>query len=332
MNELMEKFAAARFGKQAFLGQLFGTSIDPKKRSIRDKIEDMIREEMRKRRLAQEAIEYGKHRLTEAPKSGLGGWTVDIARSLIPGLSISAARAVDGLVKKAEEPSEGLGGRLFDVAHLGAAGAGAGLGYGMQRGLLGGASGAQRTFSELGQELTGPLAKALGKGDAAAGVKHLMGVDPTAVILAGQKPTVGTKALRYISPTYWLRRLGKKPATHGQARALITRELRGRGVAPAAIRKVLKDLPGMVSTSRASAIAKLTKDVAKRVPFKGKWGALLGALAVASPFAFARLWKTRRLRASGGTAGRAAVSKAKELLSGAEQLRAQREGLMQQLA
>ena len=332
MNDLMETFAEAKFGKQAFLGQLFG-SMDPKKRAIRDKIEDMIREEQRKRDDAKAAIEYGKYRLNTAGKPSTLGWLSDISRSLIPGLSVSAAAAVDDLVKQsADDPNEGLAGRAFDLAHLGAAGAGGGLGYAAAKGALGTAGSANRIVGELGgSQLLGEMAKTLG-GDRGKLLRNALGTEPKLVALAAQKPSILTKVLEKISPTYWWRTLvSKTPATADAARSAILSKLTAGGAKPETVASLMKDLPGALTTARSTLAPKIL-DVGKRIPFKGKIGALAGALAASLPFIGYRLYKTRKLRASGGTAGQAAVRKAEELLSGADQLRKEREGLMTQLA
>jgi len=350
MNDLIETYARAKFGKQAFLESLFGKrdpqkpsflesifgkSMDPQKRAMRDKVEDMIREEQRKRKLAQEAIAYGKYRLAEAPKSGLGGWATDIARSMVPGLSISASTVRDGLVKKAEEPApeSRWGGRLFDAAHLTAGAGGATAGYAVQKGLLGGVGASRRLVKELGSELTGPLAKSFRTGGSNASkiLGELMTSDPTSVVLAGNPALRGTGRLSKLSPTYWMRRWAHKPTDARKARAYLSKELRKGGVDLKAIRGFFKKLPGMVDTARTGAVAKLTSSTAKRIPFAGKWRPIVGALAAMAPFAAIRLAKTRGLRARGGTAGQASVQKAEELLQGAEQLRKEREALTQQL-
>jgi len=335
MNDLIETYARAKFGKQAFLESIFGQRVDPKKRAIRDKIEDMIREEQRKRKLAQEAIAYGKHRLAEAPKAGLGGWAADIARSAVPGLSISASTVRDGLVKMAKEPApeSRWGGRLFDAAHLVAGAGGATAGYAAQKGLLGGVGAARRSVKELGSELTGPLAKAFTTegGEVGRVMKSLLSNDPTAAVLAGNPALRGTDWLSKLSPSYWKRRWLQQPTTAAQARASIEAALTAKNVAPDAIRDFLKKLPGLVDTARTGAVAKLTRDATKRVPFSGKWRPIVGMLAAMAPFAAIRLAKTRSLRAGGGTAGQVSVQKAEELLQGAEQLRKEREALTQQL-
>lgn len=333
MIDLMDTYAEAKFGKQAFLGRIFGTEIDPKKRTLRDQIEDLIREEQRKRREARAAIDYGKYRLEEAPKAGKLSWITDIARSLVPGLSISASKATAIVKSSARTPEEGIGGRLFDVGHAGAAGAGAVLGHMAQRGALGDVASAERLVRGLGgKQLTGEIAGALGKqkGTAAA-LKSISGVDPTLVALAGQKRIPGlTKVVEKLSPTYWARRLGGEPATQAAASKLLAQKLTGEGVAAQAAQKLVEELPRRLSTARGNMLATLARS-GKKLPFKGKWGALLGTLIASSPFILARLFKTRQLRAAGGTAGQAAVRKAEELLSGAEQLRKEREALMEQL-
>ena len=328
MIDLMETFAEARFGKSAFLGRLFGTDIDPKKRALRDRIEDMIREERRKRERAQKAIDYGKYRLQEAPKSGVGGWTADIARSLIPGLSISAAAALGGLIKESAKPTpeSGAGGRLFDLAHLGAAGAGAGLGYASSTGSLGDVGTVTRTAKKLGDPLTSRLTKILGEGTKDIGMKH---PDILALASQGEQGTLA-KLLNKLSPRYWAKRVAGAPTTPEAARGFIGGEMLQAGKTGVGATEALRKLKG----SWKPAVGALTSlgAGAKRIKLPGKWGAILGALAVASPFVAARLFKTRGLRASGGTAGQAAANKAEELLSGAEALRKEREGLMPQLA
>jgi hypothetical protein len=323
MNDLMEKFAEARFGKQAFLGKLFG-GLDPKKRAIRDRIEDMIREERRKRKLAQEAIEYGKYRLTAARKPSTLGWVADISRAAIPGLSISAARAVDGLVKKAQDPDKGWGGRLFDLAHLGAAGAGGGLGYAAATGKLSDIGTATRMARTLGDPLSGKLTKVLGKGMEHVGAKY-----PEQLALAASDPGRFSRILSKLTPTYWWRRATGGAATPEAARSFIASQLTQAGKTPEAASTAIDKLKGMLRP----AVQKLTGLGAgkKRIKLPGKWGAIIGALAVSAPFIAARLYKTRKLRAAGGTAGQAAVRKAETLLGDVGRLRKEREALMQQL-
>lgn len=327
MIDLMEKYAEAKFGKEALfglnLGEMFG-SIDPKKKAIRDRIEDLIRTEQRKKRLAQEAVDYGKKRLAEAGEPSTLGWASDITRSLIPGLSISASEAVEVLVKKSQDPDEGLGGRLFDLAHAGAAAGGAGLGYAAQTGGLGDVGTVTRLAKKLGKPLSGELGSVLGKGMSDIGKKH-----PEILALAAQNKGKLSELADLISPTFWKRQLTGGITSPEAARKFISDQMIRSGAKPERALTAMTKLKGMLRPS----VGALTGPGAltKRIKLPGKWGAILGALAVSAPFALARLFKTRQLRASGGTAGQAAVSKAKELLSGAEQAAKERGELMTQL-
>jgi hypothetical protein len=326
MNDLIETYARAKFGKQAFLESIFGRRVDPKTRAIRDKIEDMIREEQRKRKLAQEAIAYGKHRLAEAPKAGLGGWAADIARSAVPGLSISASTVRDGLVKLAKEPApeSRLGGRLFDAAHLTAAGTGAGLGYASATGKLQDLGTTLRTANKLGTPLTDKLTKSLGKNVGNFGLKH-----GDILALAASDPSKFDRLLNYVSPRYWLRKATKQIVTPETARNFVAAKLIREGATVEDAFKAVRRLKGSFAPTARNLTA--IGAGAKQIKLPGKWGAIAGALALSSPFIAARLAKTRMLRAGGGTAGRASVQKAEELLQGAEQLRKEREALTQQL-
>ena len=323
MNELMEKFAEARFGKKAFLGRLFG-GMDPKKKAIRDRIEDMIREEQQKRREAEESIKYGKGRIENAGKPSTLGWVSDISRSLIPGLSISADTA-ERMVKiaKGETPSDSkLLGRGFDLAHFGAAGAGAGLGYGVQSGAFGGLRGASKLRSAV-PDVTG-LSKHLKNLDLKSAIKNVGDDFPGDLALAAQgKRIPGLTGLSNLfSGSWWKRKLlGGRPTTSAAAM---------KKLLPKYGDNALSILKGSARTAAGAAVKKGGKGLLKKLP--GKWGALIGALAVSSPFIAARLLKTRKLRASGGSAGQEAARKAEELLGGADKLRGERKELMGQLA
>ena len=325
MNDLIETYARAKFGKQAFLESIFGQRVDPKKRAIRDKIEDMIREEQRKRKLAQEAIAYGKHRLAEAPKAGLGGWAADIARSAVPGLSVSASTVRDGLVKTAEgEPQTGWGGRIFDALHLGAAATGAGLGYASAKGKLQDVGTTLRTADKLGTPLMDKLTKSLGKDMGQLGSKH-----GDILALAASDPSKFDRLLNYVSPRYWLRKATKQIVTPETARSFIAAKMVRDGATSEQAFEAMRRLKGLLAPTTRNLTA--IGAGAKQIKLPGKWGAIAGALALSSPFIAARLAKTRMLRARGGTAGQASVQKAEELLQGAEQLRKEREALTQQL-
>jgi hypothetical protein len=328
MIDLMETYADAKFGKQAFLGRLFG-GMDPKKRAIRDRIEDLIREERRKREEAQAAIDYGKQRLEEAGKPSTLGWISDISRSLIPGLSISADTA-ERLVKTAqgETPAdERLGGRLFDIAHLGAGGAGAGLGYAAATGRLGDVGTVTRLAKKLGDPLTRKLTPALGEG-----MKHIGTKYPEMLALAAQEdPGRLGKLVNLISPRHWWRKLvSKAPVTPEAARGFIGGQMLQAGKTGTQAATALGKLKGLLRPS-AQALTGLGAR-AKQIKLPGKWGAIGGAALATLPFIAARLFKTRKLRAAGGTAGQEAARKAEELLGGAKQLRSEREQLMTQLA
>jgi len=328
MIDLMEKFAEARFGKRAFLGRLFG-SMDPKKRAIRDRIEDLIREERRKRESAQAAIAYGKQRLEGAGKPSTLGWVADISRSLVPGLSISADTARRMVKTAAETPADrGMGGRLFDLAHLGAGAGGAGLGYAASQGAIGDVGSVTRLAHNLGDPLSGKLTKVLGGGTEHIGAKH-----PELLALAAQGSKGGTlaKLTNLISPRYWWRKaVSKAPTTPEQARGFIGGKLLEAGKTGTEATTALSKLKGLLGPT-AKKLTSLGAR-AKRIKLPGKWGAIAGAVLATLPFIAARLYKTRKLRATGGTAGQEAARKAEELLGGAQRLRQQREQLMQQLA
>jgi len=334
MKELMEKFAEARFGKKAFLGRLFG-GMDPKKKAIRDRIEDMIREEQQKRDEAKASIKYGKNRIETAGAPSTLGWASDIARALIPGMSISADTAKRMVkIAQGETPADSkLGGRAFDLAHLGAAGAGAGVGAGIQRGSFGGFRGASAlrdATKDLGPELSKALGGSVGKALTKADLLN-------DVALAAQRKRIPglTRLSNYFSPKFWGRKFsgGGAPMTAADA---FKRLPQGLGLADDAATGMKQ-----LSSAGAKALSRGLKSdvgrniggkVLKAIKPKGKLGALLGALVVSSPFIAARLWKTRGLRASGGTAGQEAARKAEELLGGAEKLRTERQQLMTQLA
>jgi len=330
MNDLMEVFAEARFGKRAFLESIFGRSVDPKKRAVRDKIEELIREERRKREDAKAALEYGKYRIEHPDKSWLG-FGEDVIRSAIPGMRLTASAKADALTKIAQDPDEAVGGRAWDIAHAGAAGVGGGLGYAAGTGHLGDVGSAVRAGKSMGDELTGRLANAVGKKEFKA-LKQIMGRDPTAVVLAGQKriPVVSTVAEK-ISPSYWMRRLNKKPVTAAQAKALIARELATEGVKGKAARKVLKELPDIMSTARSKIVTSLANKGKKLPRLHGKAGLAIGALLLSAPFILPNLIGSRKLRASGGTAGQASLHKAKKLIEEANKMKEQRQVLLRRV-
>lgn len=333
MNELMEKFAAARFGKQAFFN-LFG-NIDPKKKAIRDKIEDMIREEQLKRDQAKEQITYGKRRIEDADKPSTLGWLSDISRSLIPGLSISADTA-ERMVKIAEGETPAdkkWGGRLFDIAHLGAAGTGAIAGSAAQKGLLGDVGSTMRSLNKLDSKtIMGEISKGLKGMKGADQITRLAVKNPEIVALAAQRriPLL-TGLVEKVSPRYWINKLTGTPATQQAAQSKLKSMMRtGNGVTAGHVDDVLSQLRGLFPAAQRAG-RQVSQKALKKAPMGGRAGALIGALALSAPFIGARLWKTRNLRASGGTAGQEAARKAEGLLSSAQQLRQQREELMRQL-
>jgi len=328
MTDLMATYADAKFGKQAFLGGIF-TKMDPKTRAIRDRIEDLIREERRKRESAQSAIDYGKERLANAGKPSTLGWVADISRSLIPGLSISAdtARRIVKSAKGETSADESMGGRIFDLAHLGAGAGGAGLGYAASKGALGDVGSVTRLANKLGDPLSGKLTKALGGGMADIGAKH-----PDILALAAQGDRGGTlrKLTNLISPRYWWRRATGGVTTPEAARGFIGGKMLQSNKTPADALSALRKLKGMLGPT----VKKVTGlgAGAKRLKLPGKWGAVAGAGIATLPFILARLAKTRSLRASGGTAGHESARKAEELLEQAAQSRKEREELLAQLS
>jgi len=443
--------------KKAFF-EIF-RSVDPKKKKLRDRIEDMIREEQLKRDQAKEQIAYGKQRLEEAGKpSGMLGWTSDIARSLIPGLSISAS-ADDGIEKAAksvaraamdaarnwastarsplssvfggdkakaivntfrgtkdklrriaterkydwqhklrsqlwdakqldrrlqklkpelfagktpvadriqfamhkapprpsgvsqvldrfakrgadetptETPTETpadkkWGGRLFDIAHLGAAGAGAGLGYARAKGMLHDPGTVRSVSKKLGKPLRDELVKVLGGGKGGAALKDWAANQGDMLALAASKPGLLSRTVGKISPVrLWRKYVSGKPTTPAEAMAFLTKKMRRSGMKTEAIRASTSAIRGSLGRRINDVLTNAAKGQ-KTIKLPGKWGAIGGAALLSAPFAISRLWKTRNLRASGGTAGQEAARKAEELLGGAEKLRKEREALMQQL-
>lgn len=236
------------------------------------------------------------------------------------------------MVKIAWSADEGLGGRAFDLAHLGAAGADALVGAGVQRGSFGGFRGAEAlraATKDLGPELS----KAMGGKVGTAFTKADLLND---VALAAQRKRIPvlTRLSNYFSPKFWGRKItgSKAPMTAVEA---FKRLPKGLGLADDAVTG-MKQLSsaGTKALNRGlkSGVGKgIGSKVLRAIKPKGKLGALLGALAVTAPFIAARLWKTRRLRASGGTAGQEAARKAEELLGGADKLRQERQQLMTQL-
>jgi hypothetical protein len=267
MNDLMEVFAEARFGKRAFLESIFGRPVDPKKRAVRDKIEDLIREERRKREDAKAALEYGKHRIKNPDTGWLGlGW--DTLTSLIP-----AAAFDPPIVKEGQDPAdEDIGGRIFDVSHGLAAGTGAGAGALIGRGSLGGlygakameegAGGSQAVLTKILEEagdVDEDVAKALryatGKGD---------------IALAAQRPGITERVTKYLSPKYWSRRLGAGkglPTTAAEAR---------KSLGTIAERRLLEAVDP--AREAMGEIRRLAREAGKRVGAAG--GGKAGAKAV----------------------------------------------------
>jgi len=97
-----------------------------------------------------------------------------------------------------------------------------------------------------------------------------------------------------------------------------------------------KRLPEYASVARTTVVNKAKqramKGVIPALKGKGKIGAVVGAILAMSPFVLARLFKTRRLRAKGGTAAESAAEKAQESLAQAGKLKSWREQQLAQLA
>ena len=346
MDELTTTFAKAKFGEEltkkalnpAIIEQMRALASTPElpenRRKLRDLIEKSIREEQRKMQEAQDLIGYGKKRLTDPNRmGGLGTLSLDAFRAMIPGLSISAS-ADDGIKKQAAEDADSkLPGRIFDVSHALAAGTGAGAGYAAQKGLFGGEFGRDVAERVLGGRQ--PLQEAIMKLVPAehAATKHLKELVATGaddIGLAAQRHTpVINKLTRALSPSTWRRWIAGLPAspTAQQAQesliAGLVRKGTAREVAEEMVRKVL---PEKMIEATGTARNALSAEQLKRIP--GGWkGALIGAALLTAPFMLYRFLKTRSLRRRGGTAAEEAAEKAERLLSGAKELRKERQEL-----
>ena len=113
--------------------------------------------------------------------------------------------------------------------------------------------------------------------------------------------------------------------------------LASQGVAKQKVNKVLSQLGrhGEKAYSLARGAKRVTAGTAGKafkLRGKGKLGALIGAIVAMSPFMLTRLFKSRRLRAKGGTTAETAAEKAREALAQASKLKSWREKQLSRLA
>ncbi len=154
MRDLADVYVEARFGKAAAADAV---ATDPKgvkayltmpqlteqTLAIRNAIEESVRREQRLKAKAKALAEYARRRVSEAPQAGFTGQVSDIARAMVPGLSPAAStesiEKTGGVLTYTTPEAE----KKYDIAHILAAGGGAGLGAMAQRGLLGAGSSEQ---------------------------------------------------------------------------------------------------------------------------------------------------------------------------------------------
>lgn len=323
MRDLVDVYAEARFGKAAaapvaepaaepadpkgIKAYLTMPQLNEKTLAIRNAIEESVRKEQRLKARAKALAAYARQRLA-APKAGITGQVSDIVRAMIPGLSPAAA--TDGVEKhgglfsyttpKAEEK--------YDLAHILAAGTGAGLGAASQRGLVSTAGG-QRALGRLIASAQGGVLETPGGPEGLS--KIIAGMTRAKPTTAGAVKTVLPKIPEVLPE---IARAGTLRGKLGTLKAILTR----KGVPPAAT------LRNRLLTSLAATGKKGTR--------LGGWkGALLGAGVVALPFAIRRWLINRQMRAQGGGAAAEAAGTAEANITAAKQLQAWRKKQIAQL-
>lgn len=327
MRDLADVYAEARFGKAAAIpvvtpdeppadpkgvkAYLTMPQLDEETLAIRNAIEASVRKEQQLKEKAKALTEFGRYRLSEAPKAGITGQLSDILRAAIPGLSPAASAEViektGGLfgytTPKAEEK--------YDLMHALAAGGGAGLGALAQRGALteAGGQGALRSllsrasggmedpekWRAAAPKVTKEMGRALTLKSAPARLKAL---------LLGKKPRMG-KAVSALKPGTIM----------GALKSFFSRKMpfAGRSVNTQGAKKILEMAKG------------------RGVGLGGWKGALAGAALVTLPFAIRRWFINRAMRERGGGAAAEAATTAEANIAAAEKLKDWRKQQLAQL-
>ena len=300
----MASYTEAKFGKNAaeaaslptraglrrFVSGYFpgDNDLTERLRSIRNAIEESIREEERLKAKALEATGYAKHRTLRARAGGPVGLGWDVIRASIPGLSPQAAEA-DGIEKDAQPPEPDS--RWGPAVHLGAGLAGAGLG--VRHAIVG--------LTETGRRRAiHRLLSAAGKEE---GMKKL--VENLRAVTSAPKAKLREfeAAIREARGAPLLTKLRSRIAGYfGRAPVVPTPTgAQAKAVVAKAGRRTLAHLRGT------------------KVPWKGK--AAIGAAALTVPFFLYNFWKNRAVRAKGGPEAIRAAQKAEHWLGRAEKIR-----------
>lgn len=358
MRDLADIYIEARFGKEAadeaatpdaaasglsgIKAYLTMPQLTEKTLAIRNAIEESVRQEKRLKARAKALAAHARYRVFEAPKAGLTGQISDIIRAAIPGLSPAAStdgiEKPGGLISYTTPKAE----KKYDIAHILAAGGGAGLGAASQRGMLSTAGG-QRALGDLISSAQGTLLGTPGKqrelgkliASVMGGAKPTMTSPPLDASLAklftaahDLKPGPAKKALEKLIEAV---RASKSTIT-GPAKVMPEIAQAGtiRGML-GTLKSVLKLKGVPAAAAKRRALLSQLGGVGKKVRLGGGKGALLGAAAVSLPFAIRRWWINRQMRAQGGRAAAEAATTAEANIIAAKKLQKWRKQQLAQL-
>jgi hypothetical protein len=350
MKDLMAAYDEARFGKRAAdddrgmlsrVADYFAMSkLTPDTRKLRDTVEASIREERRLRAQAKDEVIAAKRRIKAPADTGGLSWITDIVRSAVPGLAPAAAPKDDGITKVAVELDEGPS-TPGTLAHLLAAGTGAGLGAHTQMGTFGGMGAAQRaaatypkSMATAAKTITGTMTKMSPTHQHALG-QALREMDPKELALLAQKAPGNpiSKVLRQVANVF--SGAGRKPE-QAAAKKLV-RELAGtfpraaggtKSQLVTAIRELAEQAPEAIRRGQSS----FSRGAGTVLSSPGwKRGAGIGAAAATLPFVLYNLVRARKLRSQGGLGTAEAYNRAVKLLTEASKVRGERENLVNAL-